>query len=292
VLWSLVWGRPCSVNIDPIEKKPLYHVLPGTGTLSIATVGCVLTCKFCQNWQISQGRPEEARAYHLPPLEVAKAALYYRTPSITYTYTEPTVFYEYMLECAQAARAVGLRNFMHTCGYINLQPLRQLSQWLDAANVDLKAMSEDFYQRICGGTLRPVLQCILELRRLGVWVEITNLVIPTLNDSDRLLKALARWIRAELGPEVPLHLSRFFPYYKLRNLPPTPEQTLWRAREIALSEGLKYVYLGNLRSRAEHTYCGRCGRLLIERLGYRVRRNLLRESRCPFCGQQVPGLWA
>jgi len=291
VLYSLVYGKPCSVNIDPIEKKPFFHFLPGTKAFSISTVGCVLGCKFCQNWEISQASPEEAENHDLPPDDVVRGALYYGCHSVTHTYTEPTVFYEYMYDTAQLARRYGLKNNIHTCGYINEKPLRALSKLLDAADVDLKAFNEDFYGRICGGRLKPVLDAIITLRDEGVWLEITNLVIPTLNDNMGEIRRMCRWLVQNAGEEVPLHLSRFFPYYKLKDLPPTPVETLLSARQTAMDAGLRYVYIGNLRSEAENTLCHACGRVIIKRTGYFVNRISLNNGRCAFCGTEIPGVW-
>jgi pyruvate formate lyase activating enzyme len=291
-LFSLVYGKPCAVHIDPIEKKPFYHFLPGSAAFSIATVGCVLGCKFCQNWEISQASPEDVDFYDLPPKEVVRKAVYSGCRSVTYTYTEPTVFYEYMYDTAVVARRYGVRNTVHTCGYIKEKPLRALSKYLDAADVDLKAFTEDFYGRICGGRLKPVLDSIVVLREEGVWLELTNLVIPTLNDDMREIRSMCKWVVQNAGPDVPLHFSRFFPYYKMKDLPRTPVRTLEAARETAMEAGLRYVYIGNYRSEAENTYCHDCRRLLIERIGYFVRQNRLTDGRCPYCGTDIPGIWA
>lgn len=292
VLYSLVYGKPCAVAIDPIEKKPFFHFLPGTSAFSIATAGCVLGCKFCQNWQISQASPETVDSRDLPPADVVRQAAYYGCRSITYTYTEPTVFYEYMYDTAVIARQYGIKNTMHSCGYINQTPLRKLAKLLDAADIDLKAFTEDFYSRICGGRLQPVLDSLVALKQEKVWLEITNLVIPTLNDDPKTMRDMFRWIVKELGPDVPLHLSRFFPHYKLKDLPPTPPETLRDARNIALDAGIRHVYLGNLRSEAENTYCHRCSKLLIERIGYFIKQNRLRVGACSFCGTKLPGVWS
>lgn len=290
-LYSLVYGKPCSVAIDPIEKKPFFHFLPATTAFSIATVGCVLGCKFCQNWQISQAKPEESDNYNLPPADVVRQALFNGCKTITYTYTEPTVFYEYMYDTAIIARQFGVKNTMHTCGYINEKPLRELSKYMDAADVDLKAFTEDFYGRVCGGRLKPVLDALVVLKDEGVWLEITNLVIPTLNDDMKKISEMCGWIVANLGPDVPIHFSRFFPYYKLNNLPPTPMETMADARKAAMDAGLKFVYMGNIRSEAENTYCPKCRKLLIERIGYSVRQNNIRGSACKFCNTAIPGVW-
>jgi pyruvate formate lyase activating enzyme len=292
VLYSLVYGRPCAVAVDPIEKKPFYHFLPATSAFSIATAGCVLSCKFCQNWQISQARPDEVDSQNLPPADVVRQAVYYQCRSITYTYTEPTVFYEYMYDTAQIARKYGIRNTMHSCGYINEKPLRRLAKLLDAADIDLKAFTEDFYSRICGGKLKPVLDSLVVLRQENVWLEITNLVIPGLNDDAKQIAEMCRWIVKELGPDVPVHFSRFYPQYKLKDLPPTPLATLKEAHRIARDAGVRYAYIGNIRSEAESTFCHKCRRLLIERIGYFVKQNQVAGGKCRSCGTAVPGVWS
>jgi pyruvate formate lyase activating enzyme len=257
----------------------------------VATVGCVLGCKFCQNWQISQASPEEADTHELPPDELVRKALFYGCQSIAYTYTEPTVFYEYMYDTSVIARKFGVKNTVHTCGYIKEKPLRALSKYLDAACVDLKAFTEDFYAKLCGGRLKPVLDAAVTLREEGVWLEIVNLVIPTHNDSVKKIGEMSRWMVKNIGPDVPIHFSRFFPHYKMKNLPPTPLETLNNARQTALDAGLKYVYIGNIRSDAENTYCPQCKRLLIERIGYFVKQNNIVGGRCKFCGTEIAGLW-
>lgn len=291
VLYSLVYGKPCAVAIDPIEKKPFFHFLPATKAFSIATAGCVLDCKFCQNWQISQAKPEDVDVHDLQPEQVVRNAYSYGCRSITYTYTEPAVFYEYMYDTAVLARRYSIKNTMHTCGYMNKKPLKELSRYMDAADVDLKAFTEEFYSRICGGRLRPVLDTLVSLKENGVWLEITNLVIPTLNDDSGKIKEMCGWIAKNLGAEVPIHFSRFHPNYKLKNLPPTPLETLMSARKAALDAGLKYVYVGNARSDAENTYCPKCNRLLIERMVYFIKQNNIRNNGCGFCGTKIEGVW-
>jgi pyruvate formate lyase activating enzyme len=291
VLYSLVYGKPCAVAVDPIEKKPFYHFLPATRAFSIATAGCVLGCKFCQNWQISQAAPEEADHRDLPPGDVVRLAVANDCRSITYTYTEPTVFYEYMVDTAVLARQQGVRNTMHSCGYINEKPLRKLAKLLDAADIDLKAFTEDFYGRICGGRLKPVLDSLVTLRQEKVWLEITNLVVPSLNDDIRQVAEMCRWIVKELGPDVPVHFSRFFPSYKLKDLPPTPMETLRDCRKAAQDAGVRYAYVGNIRGDGENTYCQRCRKLVIERSGYLVKQVNLAGSKCRFCNTKLPGVW-
>jgi pyruvate formate lyase activating enzyme len=290
-LYSLVYGKPCAVHVDPIEKKPFFHFYPGTKAFSIATAGCVLRCKFCQNWQISQAKPSDTDTYTLPPEDVVRNALRYRCKSIAYTYTEPTVFYEYMYDTAIIARDKGIKNTMHSCGYINEKPLRKLSKYLDAADIDLKAFTEDFYTQVCSGSLKPVLKSLVVLRDEGVWLEITNLIIPTLNDDMKKIEEMSRWILKNLGPDVPVHFSRFLPHYKLDNLPPTPLKTLEEARRIAIDTGLRYIYIGNIRHEGESTFCPKCKKLLIERVGYFVKKNNLSNGVCSFCKTAVAGVW-
>jgi pyruvate formate lyase activating enzyme len=291
-LYSIVYGRPCAVHVDPIEKKPFFHFLPGTTAFSIATAGCVLSCKFCQNWQISQARPEDTDTYDLPPDRVVKAAMRYESKSITYTYTEPTVFYEYMYDTAVLAKKSGIRNTMHSCGYINEKPLRKLSKYLSAADIDLKSFTEDFYNRICNGSLKPVLHSLVTLKEEGIWLEVTNLVIPTLNDNIKAIGEMSRWMVKNLGADIPLHFSRFFPNYKLNNLPPTPVETLTDARKAAMDAGLKFVYIGNIRHEAESTFCPHCKKMLIERIGYFVKQDNIVNGKCKFCGTSIPGIWS
>jgi pyruvate formate lyase activating enzyme len=291
VLYSLVYGNPCSVAIDPIEKKPFYHVLPASKAFSVATVGCVLGCIFCQNWQISQASPEETDTHDLPPDDLVRQSLFYRCKSIAHTYTEPTVFYEYMYDTSVIAREYGIKNTVHTCGYINERPLRALSKYLDAACVDLKAFTESFYAKLCGGRLKPVLDALVVLKDEGVWIEITNLVIPTHNDDLKKISEMCRWIVKNLGIDVPIHFSRFWPHYKLKNLPPTPLETLEGAWKTAHDAGMRYAYIGNIRSNAEDTHCPNCGNVLIERVGYLIRQNNIIKGNCRFCGTSIAGIW-
>jgi len=292
VLYSLVYGKPCAVHVDPIEKKPFSHFLPGTTAFSIATAGCVLSCKFCQNWQISQARPEDTDTYDLPPDEVVRKAMFYECRSISYTYTEPTVFYEYMYDTAVIAKKYDIKNTMHSCGYINEKPLRKLSKYMNAANIDLKGFTEDFYKRICNGSLKPVLNSLVVLKQEGVWLEITNLVLPTLNDDMKTIREMCKWIKKNLGHDTPIHFSRFYPHYKLDNLPPTPLETITEARKTAMDVGLKYVYIGNIRHEGENTYCPKCKKMLIEREGYFVKQNNIVNGKCKFCSTSIAGVWS
>jgi pyruvate formate lyase activating enzyme len=292
VLRTVVYGYPCSINIDPIEKKPLFHFLPGTGILSIATVGCNLHCLNCQNWEISQANPEESRAVPCPPEKLVELANNRRCPSIAYTYTDPIVYYEYTYDSSKLARDKGIRNALVTAGYINTTPWKKLLEYVDAANIDLKFISDDLYRRICSGTLKPIQNALVLAKASGVLVEVTNLVIPTLNDKPEQIRELARWIKANLGRETPLHFSGFYPRYKMNNLPSTSLKKLEEAREIAISEGLDYVYIGNVRSaRGENTYCPGCKSVLIERKGYTILQNRLKDGRCPECNTEIYGVW-
>ncbi len=292
VLRTVVYGYPCSINIDPIEKKPLFHFLPGTGILSIATVGCNLHCLNCQNWEISQANPEDSRAVLCPPQKIVDLAKQNRCPSIAYTYTDPIVYFEYTYDSSKLARDKGIRNVLVTAGYINAAPWKKLLEYVDAANIDLKFISDDLYRRICSGTLKPIQNALVLAKASGVLVEVTNLVIPTLNDKPEQIRELARWIRANLGSDTPLHFSGFYPQYKMKHLPSTSLQTLETAREIAISEGLDYVYIGNVRSKeGENTYCPGCKNLLIERKGYTILQNRLKKGCCPDCNKEIYGVW-
>ena len=300
VLRTVVYGFPCSLNIDPIEKKPLFHFLPGTGILSIATVGCNLHCLNCQNWEISQANPEDSQAVFCPPERLVALCRESRCLSLAYTYTDPIIYYEYTFDTAKLARQANIRNVLVTAGYINEEPWRKLLKYVDAANIDLKGISDDFYVRICSGTLKPVQEALVLAKAGGILVEVTNLIIPTLNDKPEEIRELSRWVKANLGGETPLHFSGFTPKYKMQHLPPTSLETLETAREIAVSEGLDYVYIGNVRSKeGENTYCPGwdpakrepCKSLLIERKGYFILQNRLKEGRCPDCNKEIYGVW-
>jgi len=292
VLRTVVYGYPCSIHIDPIEKKPLFHFLPGSRILSIATAGCNLHCKNCQNWEISQANPEDTPAILCPPRKLVSLAKHYKCPSLAYTYTEPIVFYEYTYDTAKLAKEAGIYNVLVTAGYINKEPWKRLLEVVDAANIDLKGITDEFYRRICSGTLKPVLDALIEAAASGILLEVTNLIIPTLNDKPQQIRQLARWVKVNLGSETPLHFSRFFPHYKMRHLPPTSAETLDIAREIAKDEGLHYVYIGNILSKiGQNTYCPSCNTLLIERSWYTILQNRLQNGRCPKCGKEIYGVW-
>jgi pyruvate formate lyase activating enzyme len=290
---TLVYGKVCSLNNDPIEKKPFFHYLPGASVLSLATAGCNVNCRFCQNWEISQVRPEQVKNLDLPPEGAADMALRYRSAGIAYTYSEPVVFFEYMMDTAAAARRRGLRNVVVTGGYINPEPLAELSRAVDAVKVDLKGFNEKFYAEYVRGKLGPVLEAIRFLAKSRTWLEVVYLVIPGLNDGDDEIRRMSRWLSREAGSDVPLHFSRFHPMYLLQNLPPTPLSTLESARRTALAEGLRYVYIGNVPGHeAESTFCPRCGRAVVRRVGYEIKAVELRSGRCRFCQQAIPGVWA
>jgi len=292
VLKTVVYGFPCSMHRDPVEKKPLFHFLPGTPILSLATVGCNLHCRNCQNWEISQANPEETRAESWSPEKLVELARYYKCPSLAYTYTDPIVYYEYTYDTARLARQKGIRNVLVTAGYINPEPWKRLLEVVDAANIDLKGITEDFYRRVCSGTLKPVQNALVMAKASGILLEVTNLVIPTLNDKPDQIRELVRWIKTNLGADTPMHFSGFSPRYKMRHLPPTSLEALEMARDIGIDEGLDYVYIGNVRSkRGENTYCPGCERLLIERIGYTIRQNRLIEGSCPDCSRQIYGVW-
>ena len=291
-LRSVTYGYPCSVNIDPIEKKPLFHFLPGSPIFSIATAGCNLHCLNCQNWEISQASPETIAAASCPPERVVSIAQQHKCPSIAYTYTDPIAYYEYTYDTSRLAKQSGLRNVLVTAAYCNTKPWKHLLEVTDAARIDFKGITEDFYRRVCSGTLAPVQQSLIDAVAVGVHVEVINLIIPTLNDKPDEIRRLARWVKTNLGSDIPLHFSRFFPHYKMQHLPPTPLDTLDTARQIALEEGLYYVYIGNIRSQqGENTYCPGCHKLLIERQDYVVLQNVLKDGCCPDCGKKIYGVW-
>lgn len=293
ILYTHAYGELIAQNIDPIEKKPLYHFFPGSTSYSIATMGCNFQCGFCQNWQISQVRPEQVESFDLPPDAVAAAAEKYECPSVAYTYTEPVVFFEYMSDSAVAARRKRIRNLVVTGGHVKPEPLRDLLEVVDAIKIDLKSFSKDFYAEYVRGDLEAVLEAIRIVAGSKVWLEVVYLVIPTLNDSPVEIREMSRWLKAEAGPDVPLHFSRFQPMYLVKNLPPTPISTLERSRGIALEEGLRYVYIGNVPGHeAESTSCPDCRRVVVARSGYAVRKNDIRSGKCGFCGAPIPGIWA
>lgn len=292
-LYTLVCGPLIAANVDPVEKKPLYHLYPGSRSFSIASVGCNFRCAFCQNHEISQMPREEGRiaGREMSPREIVDKAVGNSSRSISYTYTEPTVYFEFAAETSRLARQEGLKNIFVTNGFMTPEALEAASPWLDAANVDLKSFRDEFYRRHCGARLEPVLETLRGMREKGIWVEVTTLVIPTLNDEEEEMEDIAAFIRS-LGQEVPWHVSRFFPRYKLQDLPPTPVKTIERALAIGREAGLKHVYGGNVPgSTSDHTYCSRCGGLLIERQGYAIGAYNLEGSRCGRCGTVLAGVF-
>jgi len=292
VYYTLVHSRVCAAHVDPVEKKPLFHYLPGSLAFSLATAGCNVNCKFCQNWDISQSRPEQVQSVYTPPKKVAELAAQWRCESIAYTYSEPVVFSEFLMEAADAGHEAGIRSVVVSNGYIQDEPLRAAYGKMDAVKIDLKAFTDSFYQKIVAGQLKPVLDTLVTLRKMGKWTEIVYLVIPTLNDSEQEFRGLASWIKANLGTDVPLHFTQFHPDYLLKNLSITPIPTLERARDIARAEGLHFVYVGNVPGHpAEHTYCPRCQRILVERMGFEIRQMVIRNGACPTCKQPIPGVW-
>jgi pyruvate formate lyase activating enzyme len=291
-LYTMVYGNPCALQVDPIEKKPFFHFLPGSAAFSLATAGCNLHCLYCQNWEISQIPPEESDFTPLPPQEVVTAATRSNSASIAFTYSEPIVFFEYMYDTASMARSAGLRSVVVSAGYINPEPLQELCTVVDAIKIDLKGINERFYREVCSATLGPVLDSIRTIAASGVHLEIVNLVVPTLNDDLQDMRTLAQWVRQEVGVDVPLHFSRFHPEYRMLDLPMTPVETLQRAREIALEEGLHYVYIGNVPGDpGSNTYCPRCGKAIILRSQFSVTEMHMQDGCCAYCGQEIAGVW-
>jgi len=294
VLYTLVYGRAVAEQIDPIEKKPLFHLLPGSRSYSVATVGCNFRCLHCQNYSISQPEPArvETSGSFLSPETIVERAVSAGCSSISYTYTEPTIFFEYAYETAQLARAAGLKNVLVTNGYITNEALGTIAPYLDAANIDLKGFTREFYRAVVGASLDEVLDCIREYHRLGIWLEITTLIIPHRNDSEAELRGIAEFIANELGPQTPWHVSQFYPTFQLLDEPRTPVSTLRTARRIGQEAGLRYVYEGNVPGEGgENTVCHSCGSLLIRRYGYLIEKNLLDRGTCPGCGTPVQGIW-
>lgn len=294
VLYSLVYGRLVSQHVDPIEKKPLFHLLPGSLSYSIATVGCNFRCTHCQNYDISQ-YPQihggDIVGTHATPDQIITAAQGYGCQSISYTYIEPTIFFEFAYDCAQIAHEKGMKNIFVSNGYTSPEATKKIAPFLDGNNIDLKAFTEKFYHEVCGAKLAPVLETIQLMKELGVWVEITTLLIPGWNDSDQELEEIARFIKG-VDPEMPWHVTRFHPTYKMSDRSVTPASTLQRAREIGLSEGLKYVFVGNIPGEGgENTICPRCRETVVERVGFSVISQNLEECRCGSCGESIAGIF-
>ncbi|HEX9971357.1 MAG TPA: AmmeMemoRadiSam system radical SAM enzyme [bacterium] len=293
-LYSLVYGKAIAVHIDPIEKKPLFHLAPGSRSFSMATVGCNFHCKFCQNHdisQVSQSLQTQRPGQNLSPDELVAMAKKNSCLSIAYTYTEPTIYFEYAYDTAKIAHEHGILNVFVTNGYTNPEPLQLIKDYLHAANVDLKSFNDQFYRKLVGAKLAPVLDTLKLMKKFNIWVEVTTLLIPGENDSPEELKQIASFIKNELGAETPWHISRFYPQYQLNDLPPTLVSSLMTAREIGMEQGLRYVYVGNVPgNEAENTFCYRCGKLLIERHGYQISQNNLIAGNCKYCGTKIDGL--
>ena len=292
-MYSIAYGNPCAVHVDPIEKKPFFHFLPSTRAYSVAVAGCTISCLNCQNWEISQFSPKETQNFDLMPDQTVEECLKNNAESIAYTYSEPTTFYEYAYDTAVLARKKKIRNVWKSNGYINEQPLRHLCKVMDAANIDLKSFDESICMKLNGGHSEPVLRSLKIFKEEGVWLEITNLIIPTWTDDLDMIKRMCDWLVQNGLHECPLHFSRFNPLYKLTQLPVTPVSTLERAREIALTSGLQYVYIGNVPGHmAENTYCHKCSKMIIERRGFRILNSNLERGKCRFCGARIPGVWS
>ncbi len=293
-LYNLAYARPTAIHIDPVEKKPLFHFLPGTPILSLGTAGCNMGCMFCQNWDISKAKIDQIHTIYMPPEDLVKTALYYKCPSIAFTYNEPTIFSEYIIDTAIIAKTYGIKIVMVSNGYISKEAFYDVYRYVDAANIDLKAFTEEFYQKVTLSHIEPVKETLIRLKGLGnVWFEITNLIIPTLNDSEKEISEMVDWILENLGDSVPLHFTAFHPDYKLLDKPRTPSSTLIKAREIALKKGLKYVYTGNIwYEEGSSTYCPRCKKLLISRSWHDVTRNMIKEgNKCPWCSEKIDGVF-
>jgi len=293
ILHTLVYGNPCAVHVDPVEKKPLYHFLPASTTFSIATTGCSFNCLNCQNWEISQARPEEVKFDDLFPAAVVEKAADTGCRSIAYTYSEATTFFEYMIDTARIARQKGIRNLWVTNGYIRREPLLDLCGVLDAANVDIKGFSQEVYGELMGGKLSPVLETLECLKERKIWFEMTALIVPTYTDDMEQVRKMCRWILDRLGPDYPLHFSRFHPRYRLTRLPPTAIPFLVDARKAALTMGLRYVYIGNIPpGEWNDTFCPGCRKAVVRREGYRILENGMAGGKCGSCGTPVAGVWA
>jgi pyruvate formate lyase activating enzyme len=293
-LYTLVYGSVIAAHADPIEKKPLYHFLPGSKAFSIATIGCNFRCPFCQNWQISQaskGKDSMGEGQECAPEDIVQSAKKYGCQSISYTYTEPTIFFEFAYDTAKMAKDKGLFNNFVTNGYMRPEALETIRPYLDACNVDLKAFSEEFYREMCGAHLQPVLDSIRLMKEMGIWVELTTLLIPGRNDSKAELTRIARFIK-ELDPNIPWHVSRFHPDYRYTDSHATPVESLRLAYEIGKKEGLHFIYIGNILGEAEGTMCPQCHNLLIRRHGFYVSQIKIKEAKCPFCGTSIPGIFS
>ncbi len=290
--YTLAHSNPALIQEDPVERKPFFHVLPGTRALSISTAGCNLSCKFCEVWDMALVAPEDVHAYNMPPDDIVKHARAAGLKSLSYAFGEPVIFYEYMKKTAEKAREQGLLNLMHTAAYINPDPLEELCSTVDAVNVDLKSFDEEFYREVVGGELQPVLDSLKTIREKGLHLEITTIVIPTLNDDMEMLERMCAWIKKELGPDVPLHLARFYPLYQLSGLPRTPVSTLDKARETAMQAGLNHVYVSRVTGHeGENTFCPGCKEKIINRVGFVIDSLDMQDGKCSHCGREITGIW-
>jgi len=289
--YSLVYARPSAVHIDPIEKEPQYHMLPGTEILCFGTVGCNFRCRHCHNWHLSQASPGDLETYDITPERAVEIALRKNIPTLSFTYNEPTAFYEYVYDIAVLAKGKGLRILWHSNGSMNPEPLRRLLRYTDAVTVDLKGFTKEAYDN-SSAELEPVLRTLKIVRQEGKWLEVVNLLIPTINDDYSDIRRMCEWIKENLGEDTPLHFSRFFPNYRLTHLPPTPIATLEKAHKIAVDVGLHYVTIGNVPGhKYNSTFCPRCGKRVIYRVHFQVLENNVRNGRCKFCGYSIPGIW-
>jgi len=292
-LYSTVYGQPCSLALHPIEQGPIFHAYPGIRCFAIATAGCNLRCKYCQNWQMSQFGAHETKNYELLPKAAVQMALDNNCEAVVCTYTEPIVYAEYAMDIAKEAKHLGLKSVLVTAGYIDQEPMKEIGECFDIVRVDLKGFSDNFYEKIVGGRLQPVLMALETVYKTSAWVEVVTLLVPNFNDSEDEIFAMSKWIVEHLSPDVPVHLLRFFPAYKMRNFPPTPENILQLARKAARDAGLKFVYIGNWPgNNAEHTYCPNCKKRVIQRVSYlAVVENNIVDGKCKFCGTVIPGRW-
>lgn len=291
-LYTLIYSRLAAMHVDPVEKKPFFHFLPGSMAYSVATAGCNFSCKFCQNWELSQAKPEDLDAVMVSPDALAHRAHASSSRIIAFTYNEPTIQYEYIIDASRKAREKHLRPVIVSNGYIRPEAGRQLTTSLDAIKIDLKSFSQKFYGEICGGVLNHVLKNLELVHKSGTWLEIVVLVIPTLNDSESEIRSMARWVKRNLSTDVPMHFTRFQSTYLMRNLPPTPVETLEQCREAARAEGIRYAYVGNVPGhRWENTYCHNCGAMIIRRSGFYAVTSMLRNGHCPHCATRIPGVW-
>ncbi|MBN2612449.1 MAG: AmmeMemoRadiSam system radical SAM enzyme [Bacteroidales bacterium] len=294
ILYTIVYGRVIAQHIDPIEKKPLYHFYPGSKSYSVATPGCNFHCRFCQNWDISQlGNSKKIveTCNIITPGQIVQNALKTNCNSIAYTYTEPTIFFEYSYDIARLAKKEGIKNIYVSNGYMSSEMLDMICPYLDAVNIDLKAFRDESYRRIMGARLKPVLENLKKIKQMDIWLEVTSLIIPGINDNRGEISDIAKFISAELGKDVPWHISRYIPAYKMKDIPPTPVKTLLEARETGLKAGLEFVYIGNMAlPGGSDTICPQCGFRLIERSGFGVLHNYIKDGRCPECGIKIPGM--